>query len=201
MYDIRNVGKRTVYPKMVTNRTMDTADIVEKMKSYNLGISTRLIELVVKDLSDILVNYLSMGYNVKLDDIGTFSLSLGFEDDKDKELKTDNDKMTYRKVGIRDMNFKASKEIVKRLRRETTLDRCESEVSKLVKSPYTQERRIARALSIIRKYGFCDLQTYANINVLSRTVASQELKLITSKEDSPIKPFGRGTHKVWVERK
>lgn len=39
MNDLRNTGRRTVYPKVVTNRTMDTNDIVEKMKGYNLGIA------------------------------------------------------------------------------------------------------------------------------------------------------------------
>ena len=84
MNDLRNTGRRTVYPKVVTNRTMDTNDIVEKMKGYNLGIAPSTTKAVLENISDILVTMLSMGYNVKLDGIGTFSLSIGFEDDKPK---------------------------------------------------------------------------------------------------------------------
>ena len=62
------------------------------------------------DVEDMLVEMLSMGYNVNLEGLGTFSLSLGFEDDKPTEMQGDDDKMTYRKVGVRDVNFKASPE-------------------------------------------------------------------------------------------
>lgn len=200
MPDLGNTGKRKVYPKAIINRTMDTQDIVKLLSAQNIGVSPHLIENVVKNLSDVLVQLLSMGYNVKLNDIGTFSLSLAFDDDKPNEMQGENDKMTYRHVAVKDMNFKADKGIMKRLQKETTLERCESEVSCLSKSPYTQDERIARALSLIKKHGFIDLQAYANINNLSRTVASQDLKKIIAMEDSPIKTFGSGTHKVWVAK-
>lgn len=95
MNDLRNTGRRTVYPKVVTNRTMDTNDIVEKMKGYNLGIAPSTTKAVLENISDILVTMLSMGYNVKLDGIGIFSLTIGFEDNKPKELEDDADKMPF----------------------------------------------------------------------------------------------------------
>lgn len=113
MNDLRNTGRRTVYPKVVTNRTMDTNDIVEKMKGYNLGIAPSTTKAVLENISDILVTMLSMGYNVKLDGIGTFSLSIGFEDDKPKELEGNADKMPYRKVGVKGMNFKMAPNLPK----------------------------------------------------------------------------------------
>ena len=60
------------------------------------------------DVADMLVNVLSMGYNVNLEGIGTFSLSLGFEDDKPTEMQGEEDKMAYRKVGVKDINFASS---------------------------------------------------------------------------------------------
>lgn len=198
MNDLRNTGKRTVYPKVVTNRTMDTNDIVEKMKGYNLGIAPSTTKAVLENISDILVTMLSMGYNVKLDGIGTFSLSIGFEDDKPKELEGDADKMPYRKVGVKGMNFKMAPILLKRLKRETDLERCESEVTLLAKSPYTEEKRIHRALEVIKHHGFINLQTYANTNELKRTAASEDLRRITTKENPPLMSIGSGTHKVWI---
>lgn len=87
MNDLRNTGRRTVYPKVVTNRTMDTNDIVEKMKGYNLGIAPSTTKAVLENISDILVTMLSMGYNVKLDGIGIFSLSIGFEDENPRNWR------------------------------------------------------------------------------------------------------------------
>lgn len=198
MNDLRNTGRKTVYPKVVTNRTMDTNDIVEKMKGYNLGIAPSTTKAVLENISDILVTMLSMGYNVKLDGIGTFSLSIGFEDDKPKELEGNADKMSYRKVGVKGMNFKMAPNLLKRLKIETDLERCESEVTQIVKSHYTEEERIHRALDVIKQHGFINLQTYANINELKRTAASEDLRRITARENPPLMSVGNGTHKVWI---
>ncbi len=200
MPDLNCTGKRTVYPKIVINRTMNTQDVVKLLHNQNTGVSPHIIENVVKTLSDIIVQLLSMGYNVKLDSIGTFSISLAFDDNKPHTMQSDNDKMTYRKVAIRDMNFKTDPDLLKRLRKETALERCESEVCQLTKSPYTQTERIRRAMSLIQKHGFIDLQAYANINNLSRSAASQDLRKIVALEDSPMTTRGNKTHKVWVAR-
>ena len=94
MPDMNESGKRKVYPKMVINRTLSTKELVEKMKLYRRAFSPSIIEGVLMDLEDMLVDVLSMGYNVKLDGIGTFSLSLGFEDEKPTEIQEEGDKMT-----------------------------------------------------------------------------------------------------------
>lgn len=110
MPDMDESGKRRVYPKMVINRTLDTKDLIEKMKLYRRAFSPSIIEGVVMDLEDMLVEVLSMGYNVKLDGIGAFSLSLGFEDEKPTEIQEEGDKMLYRKVGVKGVNFKVAPE-------------------------------------------------------------------------------------------
>ena len=40
-------------------------------------------------------------------------MSLGFEDEKTTELQHNDEKMTYRKVGVKNINFKASPELIK----------------------------------------------------------------------------------------
>ena len=200
MPDMDETGKRKVYPKMVVNRTMDTKDLVEKMKLYHRAYSPSVIEGVVMDLEDMLVEMLSMGYNVKLDGIGTFSLSLGFEDDKPKEILEEGDKMMYRKVGVKGVNFKVDSQMVKEIRQQTDLEREMSGVTVLKKKLYTREERIARALHVIEQRGYMTLTDYANINNLNRCTASKDLKEITSDSSSPIDWQGNGSHKVWVKR-
>lgn len=102
--DMRNEGKRRVYPKIVTNRTLSRKEFIKRMQSYHRGISESTTEAVLLDVADMLVEMLSMGYNVNIEGIGTFSLSLGFEDDKPTEMQSEDDKMTYRKVGVKDIN-------------------------------------------------------------------------------------------------
>ena len=203
MPDVHNTGKRKVYPKIVTNRTLSRKEFVKKMQGYHRGISESTTEAVLMDVADMLVKMLSMGYNVNLEGLGTFSLSLGFEDDKPTEMQSAEDKMTYRKVGVKDINFKASPELIREVKRETDrdLERDMGGVNVIRKQLYSRDERIARALEVIEANGFITLSDYAYINNLSRTAASLELKEITADRTSPIGSMGSGSHKVWVKRK
>ena len=203
MPDVHNTGKRKVYPKMVTNRTLSRKEFVKKMQGYHRGISESTTEAVLLDVADMLVKMLSMGYNVNLEGLGTFSLSLGFEDDKPTEMQSAEDKMTYRKVGVKDINFKASPELIREVKRETDrdLERDMGGVNVIRKQLYSREERIARALEVIEANGLITLSDYTSINNLSRTAASLELKEITADRTSPIGSMGSGSHKVWVKRK
>ena len=203
MSDVHHTGKRKVYPKMVVNRTLSRKEFIERMQGYHRGISASTTEAVLMDVEEILVEMLSMGYNVNLEGLGTFSLSLGFEDDKPTEMQGDDDKMTYRKVGVRDVNFKASPDFIQSVKRETDpdLEREMSGVKQILKQKYTREERIARALDVIDENGFIGLTDYAYINNLSRTAASLELKEISHDETVPIRSVGQHSHKVWVRRK
>ena len=201
--DMRDEGKRRVYPKIVTNRTLSRKEFIKRMQGYHRGISESTTEAVLMDVADMLVNVLSMGYNVNLEGIGTFSLSLGFEDDKPTEMQGEEDKMAYRKVGVKDINFKASPELLKSVKQETDrdLERDMGGVKVIRKQLYSREERIAHALEVIEANGFITLSDYAYINNLSRTAASLELKEITADRTSPIDSMGSGSHKVWVKRK
>lgn len=199
--DMQGEGKRKVYPKMVINRTLNLEDLTEKMKSHHRAFSPSTIEAVVMDLEDMMVEVLSMGYNVKLDGIGTFSLSLGFEDEKPTEMQEEGDKMLYRKVGVKNVNFKVDPEMLLQLRKETDLEREMSGVKVIKKNLFSKEERIARALQVIERDGYITLTDYAHINNLSRTAASAELKEITSDANSPIDWRGNGSHKVWIKKR
>ena len=155
------------------------------------------------DVADMLVEMLSMGYNVNLEGIGTFSLSLGFEDDKPTEMQSADDKMTYRKVGVKDINFKASPELLKSVKHETDrdLERDMGGVKVIRKQLYSREERIARALEVIEANGFITVSDYACINGLCRAAACLELKEMIADRTSPIDSMGSGSHKVWVKRK
>ncbi len=200
MPDVHNTGKKRVYPKLVTNRQLDTKEFIEKMHGHSPAISENTVSVVLMDVADYLGEMLAMGYSVKLDGIGTFSLSLDFDDDKPREMQSDDDKMTYRKVAVKDVNYKASPELVKYLKKETNLDRDMGGVSRLYKKKYTLEERIERGKLWLDKHTFFTLQEYANMNNLSRTTASLELKKLTHGDNAPFSYTGRGSHKIWVKK-
>ncbi len=201
MPDMNNDGKKRVYPKMVTNRQMDTKEFIERMRSHNHAISASVVQAVLTDISDYLGEMLSMGYTVKLDGLGTFSTSLDFDDDKPREMQSDDDKMLYRKVTVKDVNYKSDPELVKYLKRETTLERDMGGVSRIYKKKYTLEERIERGKRWLDSHAFFSLQEYANMNNLSRTTASLELKKLTHGDDAPFDYTGSGSHKIWVKKR
>lgn len=202
MSDLRSEGKQRVYPKMVTYRTLSREEFIDWMLKFNRGIPSGIVEAVLIGVEDTLVRMLSEGYNVSLGDLGTFSLSLEFKDQKPTEMQNEQDKMLHRKVGVKDINYKASVQMLKDLRLATDryLERDMGGVSRVHKAPYTLEERIARALKMIDKSGFITLGDYASLNQLSRTVASRELKALSTDKTSPIDSRGRHSHKVWVRR-
>ena len=87
---------------------------------------------------------------------------------------------------------------MRKLRDETELSRVEGGVVQITKERYTQEERLARAIQHIEQHGFITLTEYANMNGLSRPVASRELKAFTNDPQCPIKTKGVAPHKTWV---
>ena len=200
MYDVRQTGERRVYPKLDAYRLLDAEELIEKMHSYDRAISPSVIRAVLMNLSDTLKRMLSLGYTVKVDELGTFSLSLDFDDDKPKVMQQADDKMAYRHVTVKNVNFKVDPSLLKDLRYETELEREMSGVKVIKKQLFTLEQRIERALAVIERDGFIGLTDYAAINNLSRTSASQELKQICADPDGSLEAKGRGSHKVWVKK-
>ncbi len=201
MNDIGHTGQRKVYPKFVPNRTMNTDDIIKRMHVCNPTISQSIIKAVLTDLADVMVELMGMGYNVGIDNVGRFTPSLCFDDDKPNEMLDEYDKKNYRKVKVRGVNFKVSDYLVRKLNQDGDLDRLQGGVNEIRPSCYTEQERIDRALAVIRRHGFISLTDYASLNQLSRSSASRELRRITSRDDAPLRCMGSGSHKVWVENK
>lgn len=199
--DLHKTGEHKVYPKFVPNRTMNTDDIVNRMRLRNPSISEGLAKALLTELADAMADLMAMGYSVSLEDIGSFTPSLCFADDKPNEMQDADDKMRYRKVKAKGVNFKVSDEMVRRLNQDSDWSREQSGVNQIRPSRYTEQERIERALRVIRQDGFISLTDYASLNDLSRSSASRELRRITSQADAPLRCMGSGSHKVWVERK
>ena len=115
MSDMHKKGERRVYPKLDVYRLLDTDDFVKRMVSYERAIPASIIKAVLSGLSDTLKRVLSEGYTVKIDELGVFSLSLDFADDKPKVMQEENDKMAYRRVQVKNVNFKVDPQLLKQL--------------------------------------------------------------------------------------
>ena len=201
MNDVRNTGKRTVYLKVVINQSLGTDEFIDVVRDQLRTVEEGLVRGVVSGIADSLVSLLSKGNNVTLDDIGTFSMSLKFLDDKPTEIQEEGDPMLYRRVGVKDLNFKISPKLIRDLQMNTRFERMTTGARELKKNLYSFEQRIENALAIIDEKGHITLGEYAKVNNLSRTTASKELAKITADPNMPIDYTGQASHKIWIRRK
>ena len=198
-------GHKTLYPKMQTYSLHDYETVIDHMRDYAGSLSKGTIKAVFDALVSVMESWMPMGHNIKIDGLGVFSLSLGFDESSPSEkaeLKnTDTGPKTkYRHVCIKGINFKPDQKLLQALNKEASFERGEADVQVPQKTKLSREERIAKAKAIIEKNGFMTLYDYANATHQSRSVASKDLRQIVSDPTSGITTRGTHSHKVWVAK-
>ena len=198
-------GHKTLYPKMQTYSLHDYETVIDHMRDYAGSLSKGTIKAVFDALVSVMETWMPMGHNIKIDGLGVFSLSLGFDESSPSEkaeLKNtdDNPKTKYRHVCIKGINFKPDQKLLQALNKEATFERGEADVQVPQKTKFSREERLARAKAIIAKNGFMTLYDYANATHQSRSVASKDLRQIVADPTSGITTRGSHSHKVWIAK-
>jgi predicted histone-like DNA-binding protein len=198
-------GKKIVYPKMQTYSLHDYETVIEHMHDYAGSFSEGMIKAVFDALVSVMKSWMPMGHNIKIDGLGVFSLSLGFDESSPSEKVAmenadDNQKTKYRHVCIKGINFKPDSKLLQALNKEATFERSDTDVQVPQKTKLSREERLARAKAIIEKNGFMTLYDYANATHQSRSVASKDLRQIVSDPTSGITTRGSHSHKVWIAK-
>ena len=198
-----NNKKGRIVPKTQVYSEFDNDKVVELINKYSPAFSQGTIRGVLDTLSNVMKAYLPMGHSLKINNLGVFSLSLQFSDNKadtnTQETTQAEPKTKYRHVEIKGINFKADKKLVKEMNKENSFEHTSS--NPVPSSSYTPQERLQRALQHIDKNRFITLQEYANLNDLSRSSASRELVAFVNDPSSGITTKGAGSHKFWVRRK
>lgn len=199
-------GKKIVFPKMQTYSLHDYETVIQHMRDYAGSISEGMIKAVFDALVSTMESWMPMGHNIKIDGLGVFSLTLGFDEsspsEKEELKNTDGDPKTkYRHVYIKGINFKPDQKLLQALNKEASFERSEAEVQVPQKTKLTREARLAKAKAIIEKNGFMTLYDYANATHQSRSVASKDLRQIVADPNSGITTRGTHSHKVWIAKK
>lgn len=204
-------SEKTLYPKMQTYSMHDYETVLKNMRVYGGSFSVGTMRGVIETLVQTMEAWMPLGHTIKIDGLGVFSLSLGFDTSTASEREiaqeqrknrsgkgTENTK--YRHVCIKGINFKPDPELLKRLNDKTDFERADSEVKTAKKNKLSREERIARAKAIIDENGYMTLTDYANATKLSRTAASLDLKSLAADPITGIITRGSHSHKVWVKR-
>lgn len=204
-------GKKKVYPRMQTYSLHDFDTVVRHMHEYSGSFSEGAIKGVLDALVTTMKSWMPLGHSIKIDGLGVFSLTLGFDTSTPSEAEAaksqksgsadDEQKTKYRHVCIKGIRFKPDPQLLKQMNKEATFERTETDIVVPSKPNDSREERISKALAIIDKQGYMTLSDYAIATSQSRSAASRDLIQLANDPTSGITTRGSHSHKVWVGNK
>ena len=203
-------GKKKVYPRMQTYSLHDFNTVVRHMHEYGGSFSEGTIRGVLDTLVTTMKSWMPLGHSIKIDGLGVFSLTLGFDTStpseataakKQKSSNADYEPKTkYRHVCIKGINFKPDPKLLQQMNQEATFERAETGVVVPRKPIDSRNERIRKALAVIDKQGYMTLSDYAIATSQTRSTASKDLRQLVSDPTTGITTRGSHSHKVWVRR-
>ena len=203
-------GKKKVYPRMQTYSLHDFNTVIRHMRDYSGSFSEGTIRGVLDALVTTMKSWMPLGHNIKIDGLGVFSLTLGFDTStpseaeaakEQKDNDADNEPRTkYRHVCIKGINFKPDPQLLQQMNQEATFERTQTDVVVPRKPSDNRDERISKALAVIDRQGYITLSDYAIATSQSRSTASKDLRQLVSDPTSGITTRGSHSHKVWIRR-
>ena len=199
MPDIAGKGENAVYYRMQTERNIGAAEFVEEVAGIGTGLSEGAVTHVLGQLTHTLARLLADGHTVTVGGLGTFRATVGVMEGKEQDsFDTDEPKRNAQSIEVKGVNYRADKALVKDIRVQCRLER--GKESRLHRSPYSREERLARALTFIEKHTVMRVMDYVELTGLSRTTASLELRELCQDSTSGIRSMGQKAGKVYIKR-
>lgn len=196
---INNEGEASAYYRMETSRRVTMAEFIKEISIPGHGISEATAMQVLNQAATSLARLMAHGCAVTIDGIGTFKATIGVCKDKEQDaFVADKPQRNAQSIEVNGVHYHADKALVKAVRCQCTLER--GKQSRIKRSPYTQEERISRAIAFIEEHGYMRTRDYAELNELSLSTATVELRKVRKEESSGIKAIGRGSSLIYVKR-
>ena len=182
MKDLHNENETILYPRMIIKGQCSTEELIEDI-AHHTTYNTGELRGMIMALKDAMAREMSRGYSVKLDEIGTFTPSLGITEGKEAEQPAGGNR--------------ADKELIRKTEGHCTLER-ESGTSKLKTSRHSSEKRLKIAQDFLTTHPYMTVADYMALTGLSHTTAARELQKWGTTPETGILPKGQRTHRVYV---
>lgn len=196
---IRGEGEASAYYRMETTRKVTMAEFVKEISIPGYGISEATAVQVLSQAATSLARLMARGCAVTIDGIGTFKATVGVCEDKVQDAFVDGEpQRNAQSIEVNGVHYKADKRLVRDINVQCTLER--GKQNRIKHSPYTLEERISRAVAYIEEQGYMRTRDYAELNGLSLSSATVELRKVRKEETSGIRAIGRGSSLIYVKR-
>lgn len=173
-------GKRMLHPRLVVNGTVSAEEFI-KLAGSTSSIKTADLKGAFDLISGTLASYLAAGYNVELEGLGIFSLSL-----KSRPVEKKED-IHAQSIDLGAIHFRASPDLRRNVKHMMVLERVDNNPKKMT---FTIEERESRMKWYFDRNRFITCRVYASLNHCSRTKALDDLNLF--REQGKIERKGRG---------
>lgn len=192
-------GRRILYPRMVSLGKIDLKELAE-MVGKSSTYSAAEVKGVVDALLAMAVDYMGMGYSVKIDGLGTLRPSLGLRKGFERETGEKGDtRRNATAIHVRGVRFQADKELVRRTDAACRLSRSRKKFRRS-STRYTAQERLELAREYLEKHMYMTVGEYGALTGLLPTSAGRELRRWAAQEDSGIGTTGRGSHRMYVKK-
>ena len=198
MPDMNGTGERKAYYKVKTYSNLCSEDFVKKICYPGSGLNKGDVAKVMSRMVDEMIRWLAEGHTVTIDELGTFSLSIGVMDDNEVEdFDGNGKKVTGKRIGVKGVNFRPEKQLVKDIGRRCKLHKGYESPNN--RSPYTREQRLKLAQDFIAEHHFMRVRDYEEMTLLPHSTAANELRDFCV-QPTGITSEGRGNTKVYIMR-
>lgn len=201
MPDLTGTGKPKSYYRLEKMGNKDTDEIISHVCSHANGISEGALLHSLSALSDALAEFLSQGYTVSLDGIGTFRASVGLRKKPDGEMPVDSSsRLRASSLGINGVGFRPDKALLKKC--DSLCSLTKGGERKANSSPYSEQERMNRLYRYLHDSGnhFIRVREYAEMMRMPVSTACLELRRMAEQEGSWLGSEGSRNTKVYLLR-
>ena len=199
MNDPQGKGENKVYYRMRIYKNVGMDELVKQVARPGSGLSEGTVWHVLTTLTEKMASLMADGQSVTLDGLGTFKPTLGVSRFKEMDtLDGDEAKRNAQSIEVNGVSFRVDPALVSQTDLYCTLQR--GKVSRLHRSRYSREERLALALRFLDEHKEMCVTDYVTLTGLSRTTAVRELQAFRADPQSGIGYKGFGSHKIYVRK-
>lgn len=156
-----------LYPKPVVEGTKYTEDIIKEM-SASASFTPGVVRGVLEELGSYIERSLMRGYNVKIDNLGTFSVTLN------SRAVADKSEIRSQSIELDTIKFRPSSEIMKTLKAKTHFERARTGF-RSSSQKYSKEVRLNMLMEYLETNGNISNIEYAQLTGLLNSTSLREL--------------------------
>jgi predicted histone-like DNA-binding protein len=191
-------GKRIFYPKMQLYGQKDLEEIAETISNATTFTRGDIVGLV-QAITEEIAHNMGGGYSVKIKGLGIFTPALGLREGKERESDEEGEpKRNAASICLKDIHFKADKELVYETARNCHLQRARYKKCRRSSQLFSPQERLGMAKEYLRKNLIMSVADYCRLTGLLKTAAATELREWEENPETGIGSKGRRTHKVYV---